>query len=99
MEEIKEAPIDVESTQRKVKESEVKEEIIAKPKSRKEFFKSFKQDYKPEKSSFFELEGGQPEPEEAWFLFIDDYHTRVDDITQVLKEERENVYLLLYQSV
>ena len=73
-------------------------EVPTKPRTRKELFQSIKSEHKPPKSSFFNFEGGSPEPEEAWFLFIDDYHTRVDDIKKALKEERENICLILYET-
>jgi hypothetical protein len=44
------------------------------------------------------MEGGDPEPKavEEWFLFIDDYHTKVD-INEVLRKEKLNIYMVLYK--
>ena len=43
------------------------------------------------------FEGGDPEQEPTWFLFMDEYHSRIQDISQTLLKEQQNVYILIYK--
>ena len=47
------------------------------------------------------FEGGDQDKEllEAWFLFVDDYHKRVDKIEDTLARDERNIYMLVYKSV